>query len=127
MLVSFNFLFRIEKDPRRHPAPSLSTRRPRPPIPLSFFLWSSIPDDALLDLAERDRLHDPVVLAQQVSRLLRIRDRRRSWRASPASGSACGRRRRFLPDPNMFPEFDENLRRALQRETTLFVESQHPE
>ena len=71
MLVSFNFLFRIEGDPPKRRRRvyrlddlDLASR-------LSFFLWSSIPDDTLLTLAERNQLHEPAVLDQQITRMLR--------------------------------------------------------
>ncbi len=123
MLVSFNFLFRIEREPaapgavyRVHDL-DLASR-------LSFFLWNSIPDDTLLTLAERNRLHEPAVLAEQTARMLR--DPRASSLVTSFAGQWLGVRKAqgFLPDPNVFPEFDENLRRALQRETTMFVEDQ---
>ena len=123
MLVSFNFLFRIEREP---PAPGgvyrvndldLASR-------LSFFLWNSIPDPALLTLAERDRLHDAAVLTEQTTRMLR--DSKASALVTSFAGQWLGMRKAqsLVPDANIFPEFDENLRRALMRETTLFVESQ---
>ncbi len=123
MLVSFNFLFRIEKEPAtsngvyRLSDLDLASR-------LSFFLWNSIPDDTLLTLAERNQLHGPVVLAQQTTRMLR--DPRASALVSGFANQWLGIRKvqSFLPDANIFPEFDENLRRALQRETSLFVQSQ---
>jgi hypothetical protein len=123
MLVSFNFLFRIEKEPvgaagiYRVSDLDLASR-------LSFFLWNSIPDDTLLTLAEKDQLHEPAILAQQTTRMLR--DPRASALVTGFASQWLGIRKAqsFLPDANIFPEFDENLRRALQRETSLFVQSQ---
>lgn len=127
MLVSFNFLFRIARpaSPRLGKASEvfqvsdfdLASR-------LSFFLWSSIPDDTLLTLAERRRLREPAVIAEQTARMLR--DPRASALVSSFAGQWLGVRKAqsFLPDGNVFPEFDENLRRAFQRETELFVDSQ---
>jgi hypothetical protein len=122
MLVSFNFLFRIEREPvsggvDRLNDFDLASR-------LSFFLWNSIPDDTLLMLAGRNRLHEPAVLAEQVTRMLR--DPKAAALVTSFAGQWLGVRKAqgFLPDPNIFPEFDENLRRAFQRETTMFVESQ---
>lgn len=125
MLVSFNFLFRIEQQPRGAAAGTvyrlsdldLASR-------LSFFLWSSIPDDELLDLAEAGTLHEPRVLEQQVRRMLR--DRRASALVDSFAAQWLGlrRARSALPDPNVFPEFDENLRRAMLEETRLFLEDQ---
>ena len=105
MLVSFNFLFRIESDPPgaargrvyRLSDVDLASR-------LSFFLWSSIPDEELLKLAERGRLKDPAVLEQQVrAHAARPAMRRRWSTASAASGSASARRTSFLPDPEHLP------------------------
>ena len=134
MLVSFNFLFRIEGPPSprlrgagetagevdgvyRVSDLDLASR-------LSFFLWSSIPDDTLLTLAERNQLHEPAVLDRQITRMLR--DPRASALVTGFAAQWLGMRKAqtFLPDANIFPEFDENLRRALQRETTMFVDSQ---
>jgi len=125
MLVSFNFLFRLEREPAGA-APGTVYRLNDLDLAsrLSFFLWNSIPDDTLLDLAERQRLREPAVLAGQVTRMLR--DRRSASLVESFAGQWLGVRKAqtFLPDPNIFPEFDENLRRAFQRETTMFVTSQ---
>jgi mono/diheme cytochrome c family protein len=125
LLVDPEFLFRVERDPQNAgagtvyavPELALASR-------LSFFLWSSIPDDGLLDLAERGKLSDPAVLERQVRRML-------------ADGRSKALVQNFFvqwlqlravhgqtPDPNLFPEFDENLREAFARETELFLESQ---
>jgi mono/diheme cytochrome c family protein len=113
MLVSFNFLFRLEHSP----AIDLASR-------LSFFLWSSIPDEQLLTLAARGTLTDRAVLEQQVRRMLR--DPRAKALVDSFGSQWLGVRKAAsaLPDPNVFPEFDENLRRAFLHETTLFLESQ---
>ena len=89
---------------------------------LSFFLWSSIPDDELLDVAARGRLSDPAVLEQQVRRMLA--DRRSNALVDNFAGQWLAVRnvRDASPDPDLFPDFDENLREAFQRETELFVE-----
>jgi hypothetical protein len=123
MLVSFNFLFRIE---REQAAPGAMYRVHDLDLAsrLSFFLWNSIPDETLLTLAERNRLHEPAVLAEQIARMLR--DPKASSLVTSFAGQWLGIRKAqgFLPDANVFPEFDENLRRAFQRETTLFVGDQ---
>jgi hypothetical protein len=125
LLIDPEFLFRIERAPETVAAGgvyplsdvALASR-------LAFFLWSSIPDDELLDLAERGRLSDPRVLDQQIRRML-ADDRSRAlvqnffgqWlQLRGVQGQA--------PDPNLFPEFDENLREAFARETDLFLEAQ---
>jgi mono/diheme cytochrome c family protein len=124
MLVSFNFLFRIEREPSganggayRLSDLDLASR-------LSFFLWNSIPDDTLLTLAEKNQLRDPAVLAKQTARMLK--DPKASSLVTGFASQWLGVRKAqsFLPDANIFPDFDENLRRAAQRETNLFVESQ---
>jgi hypothetical protein len=91
---------------------------------LSFFLWSSIPDDELLNLASRGKLKDPVVLEQQVRRM--FADPRAKALVDNFAGQWLYLRnvRDVFPDPNVFPTFDENLRAAFQQETALFVESQ---
>jgi len=125
MLVSFNFLFRLEKEPAgTAPGGVYRLRDIDLASRLSFFLWNSIPDDTLLDLAERETLHEPATFARQVTRMLR--DPRATSLVENFAGQWLGVRKAqtFLPDPNVFPEFDENLRRALIRETTMFVESQ---
>jgi mono/diheme cytochrome c family protein len=125
ILVDPEFLFRVEADPANLPAGSsyrvsdlaLASR-------LSFFLWSSIPDDELLDVAAKGRLKDPGVLAQQVKRMLA--DSRSKALVDNFFSQWLQLRaiRGQAPDPNVFPEFDENLREAFMQETDLFLESQ---
>ena len=124
LLVSPEFLFRVEHTPATV-APSgvyrvsdveLASR-------LSFLLWSSIPDDELLDLAVQGKLRDPVVLEKQVRRML----------ADPRSAALVNNfAEQWLylrnlsavsPDARMFPTFDDNLRQAFRRETELFFQS----
>ncbi len=125
LLVSPQFLFRIERDPPHLAAGGvyrisdleLASR-------LSFFLWSSIPDDALLDVAAGDRLREPAVLKDQVRRMLA--DPRAAALARNFGGQWLHIRnlRAVDPDASAYPEFDDNLRDAFQRETELFIESQ---
>ena len=124
ILVGPEFLFRMEFDPENvapdTPYPisdlDLASR-------LSFFLWSSIPDDQLLDLAERGQLKDPVILEQEVRRL--IEDPRSKALVTNFGGQWLQLRqlRSVSPDPDTFPYFDENLREAFGQETELFLES----
>ncbi|HYS25616.1 MAG TPA: DUF1592 domain-containing protein, partial [Vicinamibacterales bacterium] len=124
ILVSPDFLFRVEVDPAGAASGSayrigdveLASR-------LSFFLWSSGPDDELLGLAARGRLHDRAVLERQVARMLA--DARAHTLVSNFVGQWLYLRNidAVLPDPSAFPDFDENLRTALGRETDLFFES----
>ncbi len=123
MLVAPDFLFRVERDPARV-APGSNYRLNDFELAsrLSFFLWSSIPDDQLLDLADRGILQDPAVFEQQVRRMLA--DRRSRTLVSNFAGQWLYLRNlsRVQPDPDVFPEFDENLRQAFQRETQLLLE-----
>jgi hypothetical protein len=113
MLVSFNFLFRIEGSPQF----DLASR-------LSFFLWSSIPDEELLDLAAKGRLTHAPTLAQQVQRLLRDARSRALIDSFAMQWLGVRKAASALPDPNVFPEFDENLRQAFLAETSLFLNDQ---
>ena len=91
---------------------------------LSFFLWSSIPDDELLDAAVRGRLKDPAVLEQQVRRMLR--DPRSQALVDNFANQwlKLGKIAGLVPDVDEFPDFDENLREAMRQETQLFIGSQ---
>ena len=90
---------------------------------LSFFLWSSIPDDELIDVAAQGKLRDPVVLEQQVKRMLA--DRRADALISNFTGQWLSVRSLQTSEPvvNLFPDFDDNLRSAFRRETQLFFGS----
>jgi len=124
LLVSTEFLFRIERDPANVPPDTayrvsdleLASR-------LSFFLWSSLPDEELLALAEQGKLREPAVLEQQVRRMLR--DRRSKTLVDNFAGQWLFLRNVHGANPNrdVFSEFDESLRQAFQQETYLFLES----
>ena len=90
---------------------------------LSFFLWSSIPDDALLDAAAQGKLKDPEVLDQQVKRMLV--DKRSEAVVDNFAGQWLYLRnlQSAIPDRDTFPNFDDNLRQAFRRETELFFGS----
>ena len=90
---------------------------------LSFFLWSSIPDDALLDLAAQNKLHVPEILAREVRRM--IADPRARALVTNFAGQWLQLRNLegIQPDPEKFPDFDDNLRRAFRQESELFFES----
>jgi hypothetical protein len=125
ILAAPSFLFRIEREPAGTAAGTayrlsdldLASR-------LSFFLWSSIPDEELRDAAVRGQLGDPRALEQQVQRMLRdprskalVDNFASRWlELSKISG--------VVPDTELYPEFDENLRDAMEQETKLFVGSQ---
>ena len=124
VLASTEFLFRIERDPGnvasgtpyRVSDVELASR-------LSFFLWSSVPDDELLDLATAGTLSQPATLERQVKRMLA------SPRAEALVTNFAGQwlylrnLAAASPDARTFPDFDDNLRQAFKRETELFVES----
>jgi hypothetical protein len=124
ILVSPEFLFRIERDPKNvepgtvYPISDLELASR-----LSFFLWSSLPDEPLLDVAADGHLKDPVVLEGQVQRMLA--DPRSKALVSNFAGQWLYLRNiaSVAPDLGEYPEFDENLREAFQRETELFFES----
>ena len=124
ILVSPDFLFRVEVDPpKARPGSAYRVSDVELASRLSFFLWSSIPDDQLLSLAERGVLHERGVLQQQVARMLA--DPRANTLVSNFVAQWLYLRNveAVLPDPTAFPDFDENLRAALARETNLFFES----
>ena len=91
---------------------------------LSFFLWSSIPDEALLEVAAKGQLDDPVVLQQQIQRMLA--DPRSKALLTNFFGQWLYTRNisQVTPDPTNYPEFDDNLRAAFQQETDMFLDSQ---
>lgn len=124
MLVSPDFLFRIEQDPAGA-APGTVYRINDLELAsrLSFFLWSTVPDDQLLDLAEKGKLKDAAVLEQQVRRMLD--DPRSEALVSNFAGQWLYVRNlsQQKPDPDVFPEFDESLRQSFQRETELFFQN----
>ncbi len=125
VLVSPQFLFRIERDPTNLPSGSayrvsdleLASR-------VSFFLWSSIPDDDLLESAAATNLTNPAVLGRHVRRMLT--DKRSATLVTNFVSQWLLLRNMsgVRPDPHEYPDFDDELREAFQRETELFVESQ---
>ena len=124
ILVSPEFLFRVEHDPESlEPGAAYRISDGDLASRLSFFLWSSIPDDELLEVAEGGKLKDPAALEQQVRRMLA--DPRAKTLVTNFAGQWLYLRNieTVLPDPVAFPGFDENLREALQQETELFMES----
>jgi mono/diheme cytochrome c family protein len=90
---------------------------------LSFFLWSSIPDAELIDVAAKNKLHDPAVLEQQVRRMLA--DSRADRLVINFAGQWLNLRalQTWAPTVSLFPDFDDNLRLAMRKETELFVGS----
>jgi cytochrome c551/c552 len=124
ILTDPKFLFRMETDPAgaapgsMHPVSDLELASR-----LSFFLWSSIPDDQLITVASQGKLKDPVVLEQQVKRMLA--DDRSEALVKNFAGQWLLLRNlpNVQPDPNEFPNFDDNLRQAFRRETEMFFGS----
>jgi len=124
LLVSPEFLFRVEQDPANI-APNTAYKLTDLELAsrLSFFLWSSIPDDQLLDLAIAGKLKDPAVLEKQVRRMLA--DSRSETLVKNFADQWLYLRNldNIIPDSRLFPDFDDNLRQAMRRETELFFES----
>ena len=122
VLVSPKFIFRVTPSPAGaapgavHPVDDFALASQ-----LSFFLWSSIPDDELIELASRGRLRGPGVLDRQVRRMLA--DPRAKALVDNFAGQWLHIRnlRSTTPDKNLFPDFDDNLRQGFERELELFV------
>jgi hypothetical protein len=125
ILASPDFIFRIETAPANQ-APGTVYRLNDLELAsrLSFFLWSSIPDDPLLDLAVRGKLSEPANLQQQVLRMLADSRSQALVDNFVSRWLNVYKLRGASPDPDLFPDFDENLRQAFQKETSLFVQSQ---
>jgi hypothetical protein len=124
LLVSPEFLYRVEVDPpsaAREPVYRVSDLELA--SRLSFFLWSSVPDDELLDVAVKGRLSNPTVLAAQVRRMMA--DARADAFVKNFAGQWLFLRNVPLTGPSQsdFPDFDDSLRQAFRRETELFFES----
>ena len=90
---------------------------------LSFFLWSSIPDDELLNVASAGKLHEPAVLERQVRRMLADARSRALVDNFAAQWLHLRNLDSITPDMRLFPDFDDNLRQAFRQETELFVDS----
>ncbi len=124
MLASAKFLYRVEAPPAvNKPGSTFRLNNLQVASRLSFFLWSSVPDEELLTLAEQGKLADPKVQAQQVSRML----------ADPRSKALTTNfafewlkvrdMASFEPDPLTFPSFDTPLRNAMREEMEMFIDS----
>jgi hypothetical protein len=124
ILASPKFVFHIESDPAngtpgtvyRISDLELASR-------LSFFLWSSIPDDQLIDEAAKGRLHTPAVLEQQVRRMLADPKSESLTTNFAAQWLYLRNLKNMQPLSEEFPDFDDNLRQALETEASLFFES----
>jgi len=123
LLVSPEFLYRVEAGPAVAPAPIYRVTDLELASRLSFFLWSSVPDDELIEAAARGALRQPAELERQVRRML----------ADPRSDALVGNfvgqwlQLRNLasvtPSEVLFADFDDGLRRAFRRETELLFDS----
>jgi hypothetical protein len=124
ILASPEFVFRYEREPPNvKPGVAYRVSDVELASRLSFFLWSSIPDDELLTLAIEGKLKDPAVLGAQVRRMLA--DPRSTEFVSNFAGQWLHLRnlQSITPDPEEFPGFDDNLRQAFRGETELLFES----
>ena len=124
LLVAPEFLFRIEREPRgAEPGTPYAISDVELASRLSFFLWSSIPDDELLDAAERGELSDPAGLERQVRRM--VVDGRASAFVESFAGQWLYLRNldAVVPVQSEFPDFDDTLRESFRRETELFFAS----
>jgi hypothetical protein len=125
ILSSPAFLFRIERAPSAAtPDATFALSSIDLASRLSFFLWSSIPDDELLKLAAAGTLSNPAVLDQQVQRMLRDEKSQALVDNFAMQWLQLGRLAGVVPDVDEFPDFDENLREAMREETRQFVGSQ---
>ena len=124
VLVDPEFLFRVPRPPAEADAAVYRIDDLELASRLSFFLWNSIPDDALLTAAQRGALSDPEGLERQVRRMLADPRSERLPRNFFGLWLELHKIRNVAPDPTIFPAFDENLRDAMQRETELFLASQ---
>jgi hypothetical protein len=124
ILVSPQFLFRVEREPAGL-APKTAYKVSDLDLAsrLSFFLWSSIPDDELLDLAERNELRKPEVFEKQVRRLLADGRSRALATNFAAQWLHLRNLDSIVPDLRLFTDFDDNLRKAFRRETELLFDS----
>ena len=121
VLISPYFLFRIEQDPGRAEAyritqHELATR-------LAYFVWSSMPDDELLTLADRGQLQGPAVMKVQLKRMLADPKSRRLVEAFGGQWLQTRNLDTWKPDAKKFPEYDEELRDAMATETEMFLQS----
>jgi mono/diheme cytochrome c family protein len=124
LLISPEFLFRVEVEPASaKPGTSYRISDLELASRLSFFLWSSVPDDELLDLAARGRLRQPGVIDQQVRRMLA--DPRSEALTANFAGQWLQLRNlaAIKPSEVLFPDFDDTLRQGFRRETELFFDS----
>jgi len=120
VLSSTSFIYRMERDADVRPGAAHPVRDVELASRLSFFLWSSIPDEQLLDLAASGRLRQPGVLAAEVKRM--IADKRADALVGNFTGQWLQLRNleaKVAPDLLMFPDFDDNIRKGFRRESEM--------
>jgi beta-lactamase regulating signal transducer with metallopeptidase domain len=124
ILASPKFLFRTEEAPANaKPGEAYRISDLALASRLSFFLWSTGPDQELIDLAKQGKLHEPLVLEQQALRMLK--DYRADSLSTNFAGQWLGLRsmQNVSPSPALFSEFDESIRQAMRRESELLFDS----
>jgi hypothetical protein len=121
VLVSPYFLFRIEQDPSKAASYRLSQHELA--TRLAYFVWSSLPDDELLSLADRGQLQGPAVMKAQLTRMLADPKSRRLVEAFGGQWLQTRNLDTVKPDAKKFPEYDEELRDAMRTETEMFLEA----
>jgi hypothetical protein len=124
ILASPKFLYRAEPPPQGMPPGSVSRVSDLELASrLSFFLWSTVPDDELLAVAEQGKLKDPKIFEAQVRRMLASARSRSLVTNFAAEWLKLRDIDTIDPDPFIYPNFDNNLRNAFRREFELFVDS----
>lgn len=123
ILVSPKFLFRLETSPAgAKPGEILAVTDQQLAVRLSYFLWSTLPDDELLDLAERKELSQPPVLEQQIRRMLADNKARALTTNFAVPWLQIHKLPVARPSTEFFPEFNSNIRQAMFDETTMFFD-----
>ena len=120
VLVSPEFLFRVETDPDTNPTAPHRISDYELASRLSYFLWSSMPDDDLFALAHRDELHKPETIEAQVRRMIADPKSQALVDNFAAQWLQYRRLANIAPDKTVFPQFDESLRADMRQETELY-------
>jgi mono/diheme cytochrome c family protein len=123
VLASPTFVFRVEQDGDQKPRAVHRVSDIELASRLSFFLWSSIPDDQLLDVASRGQLSQPAVLEREVRRMLADQRSEHFVRNFAGQWLHIRNLKTIMPNHDEFPDFDDTLREAFQREMEMFFES----
>lgn len=124
MLVSPHFLFRVEQDPAQDDEDNIRELNDHElAVRLSYFLWSSMPDARLFELAENGELTKPDVLEREVERMLKDNKVRAFVRNFAGQWLHLRQLERHSPDPKRFPTYDKQLENAMVAETEMFIET----